>query len=102
MKYAEFVSPPMKVLHQVLNFQEMSVPLFWESVVIAFICNVLPRGFLRDKPVPCVDRIGNLELMQLRADDHKCGMYLVGRKKERSNFYCTLVYSTYISIMNWH
>ena len=58
MKYAEFVSPPMKVLHQVLNFQEMSVPLFWESVVIAFICNVLPRGFLRDKPVPCVDRIG--------------------------------------------
>lgn len=87
MKYAEFVSPPMKALHQVLNFQEMSVPLFWESVGIAFICNVLPRGFLPGKPVPCVGRIGNLELitllqleMQLRVDDNMYvgrGTYLV-------------------------
>jgi len=98
MKFVGFVSLPMKVWHQVLNFQEMSVPWFWADAVIVFICSVLLRGFPQGVRVPCAGQIGNLELIALHlvsdgkekrkplpVDDDALTMYVEDRGHRRQS-----------------
>ena len=65
MKCVEFVKVPTRELHPARSFQEMNAQLFGESVDIVSICSVLQLGCQQGVLAPCVDLIGNLELINL-------------------------------------